>query len=266
MLSTLPSAFDRLDQIAARLKDKKPAIFLDYDGTLTPIADRPELAVLDSAMRDLISRLAGNYTIAIVSGRDRLDVKELVGLENIIYAGSHGFDIAGPDGVSIRRQEGAEFKGELKKAEKALRHELDSLKGALVEPKKASVAAHFRQVEENERPRIKAAVDAILDGHPELRATPGKMVYDIQPRLEWDKGKAVLYIIETMDLNRPDVAAVYFGDDITDEDAFKAIAEKGIGIFAGDITVLAEDRPTAADYYVKNVDEVGRLLQLLFDS
>jgi hypothetical protein len=67
------------------------------------------------------------------------------------------------------------------------------IEGALVEPKKTSVAAHYRLVSEEERPRIKRIVDAVLEEHPdELKVTPGKMVYEVQPKGDWHKGKAVL--------------------------------------------------------------------------
>jgi hydroxymethylpyrimidine pyrophosphatase-like HAD family hydrolase len=87
---------------------------------------------------------------------------------------------------------------------------------------------------EEERPKVKEIVDALLAEHPdELKVTPGKMVYEIQPKIDWDKGKAVLYLLEALELDRDDVVPVYLGDDITDEHAFEALAGRGIGIFVG---------------------------------
>jgi trehalose 6-phosphate phosphatase len=91
--------------------------------------------------------------------------------------------------------------------------------------------------------------------------TPGKMVYEIQPKIDWDKGKAVLYLLETLELDRDDVVPIYMGDDVTDEDAFGAISGTGIGIFVGspDDPELA-GRTTAADYVLDTVRDVERFL------
>jgi trehalose 6-phosphate phosphatase len=105
----------------------------------------------------------------------------------------------------------------------------------------------------------------VLAEHPdELKVTPGKMVYEIQPKIDWDKGKAVLYLLETLDLGGEDVVPIYVGDDITDEDAFEALKGRGISIFVG----RADDpevagRTTAADYALHTVEEVERFLDVL---
>jgi trehalose 6-phosphate phosphatase len=146
-----------------------------------------------------------------------------------------------------------------------LRDELGSIEGALVEPKKASVAAHYRLVREEERPAVEAVVERLLADHPEeLKVTPGKMVYELQPKLDWDKGKAVLHLLEGLDLERDGVVPFYVGDDITDEHAFEALAGKGIGVFVG----RAEDpevggRTTAADFVLDSTEEVERFLDTL---
>src|SRR5207237_9851528 len=104
--------------------------------------------------------------------------------------------------------------------------------------------------------------DGALSEHREgLKVTPGKMVFEIQPRLDWDKGKAVLYLLQALDLDRDEVVPVYLGDDITDEDAFRALAGRGIGIFVGS----ADDpetagRTTAADYVLNTIGEVEEFL------
>src|SRR5437868_13530108 len=253
------------EALAQRFAGKRTAVFLDYDGTLTPIRDRPEDAGISDSMREAVRRLAERVPVVVVSGRDRRVVQELMGLDNLIVAGSHGFDIWSPAGESIQREEGASFEGLLRGVEAKLRAELADIPGALVEPKKSSVAAHFRLVPQEQRPRVKEIVDAILSEHPEeLKVTPGKMVFEIQPRLDWDKGKAVLYLLEALGLDRDDVVAGDLGDDITDEDAFQALAGRGIGIFVGG----AEDpetagRTTAADYVPHTMGEVEEFLNKL---
>ena len=263
-VSDLPHALAHGDELVRRLAGKVPAVFLDYDGTLTPIVDRPEDAVISQGMRNAIRRLAQRCPVCVVSGRDRQVVQELMGLDDLTVAGSHGFDIWSPEGT-IGREEGAEFEALLDEVKVWLHEELDPIEGALVEPKRSSVAAHYRLVSDEERPRVKEVVDTILAEHPdELKVTPGKMVYEIQPKLDWDKGKAVLYLLEVLSLDRDDVVPLYLGDDITDEDAFEALADRGIGIFVGhaDDSEIA-GRTTTADYVLHTTEEVGQFLDTL---
>src|SRR5438876_10125717 len=253
------------EALARRVAGKRPAVLLDYDGTLTPSGDRPEDAGIPDSMGEAVRRRAERVPVVVVSGRDRKVLQKLMGLDNLIVAGDHGFDIWSPTGVSIQREEGASFEGLLREVEAKLHAALANMPGALVEPKKSSVAAHFRLVAEEQRPRGKKIVDAILSEHPEeLKVTPGKMVFEIQPRLDWDKGKAVLYLLGALDLDRDDVVPVYLGDDITDEDAFRALAGRGIGIFVGSADNReTADHATAADYVLNTIGEVEQFLTRL---
>ena len=264
----LPSALGPCDdiraEIASQLKGKRLAVFLDYDGTLTPIFARPELAVLAENMRETVRRLAELCSVAIVSGRDRLDVQQLVQLESLIYAGSHGFDIAGPEGRAIQFEQGSSFLVSLDRAEQELLKALLGLDGTRVERKKFSIAVHFRGVAQYDEGRVEPIVDAVLARHPDLRKGLGKKVFELQPGIDWHKGKAVLWLLEALGLNADDVVPVYIGDDVTDEDAFQALAgqtehaQRGVGI------VVAETpRPTAAQYSLKDTDEVQAFLYQL---
>lgn len=265
-IGDLPHAVTHKDDLEARLGKRRPAVFLDYDGTLTPIVERPEDAVISESMRDAVRALASRCPVCVVSGRDRPVVQELMGLNNLIVAGSHGFDIWSPDAGTIEREEGGgEFQQLLEQVKARLHEVLDSIDGALVEPKKASVAAHYRRVAEGERDRVKNVVDEILAAHPDrLKVTPGKMVYEIQPKIDWNKGKAVLYLLGALGLDGDDVMPMYLGDDVTDEDAFDALSGRGIGVFVG----RADDpevgaRTTAADYILYTVEEVEQFLDSL---
>src|SRR5258708_14052446 len=209
-------------------------------------------------------RLAEQAPAVVVSGRDRTVVQQLMGLDNLIVAGDHGFDIWSPNARSIQREEGASFEGLLREVEATLRAELANIPGALVEPKKRSMVVHFRLVPEDQRPRVKEIVDAILGEHPELKVTPGKMVFEIQPRLDWDKGKAVLYLLKALGLDRDDVIPVYLGDDITDEDAFRALVGRGVGILVGSADDREDARRTsAADEVLNTIGEEEAVLNAL---
>src|SRR5713101_3770575 len=140
----IPSALDRLDKIVAPPRGKRFAVFLDYDGTLTPIVDHPEDAWLSDSMRQVLRELAARVPVAILSGRDLDDVRRRVDLDGIVYAGSHGFDIAGPRG--LRKQVATECLPKLDIAEKELHEALDGIPGARVERKHFSIAVHYRNV------------------------------------------------------------------------------------------------------------------------
>ena len=263
-ISDLPHALAHSDELTRLLDVRSPAVFLDYDGTLTPIVNRPEDAVISHGMRRTVRELTGRCPVCVISGRDRQVVQELMGLDNLIVAGSHGFDIWSPEGT-VEREEGAEFEALLDGVKRRLHEELDPIEGALVELKRTSIAAHYRLVPDEERPRVRKVVDTILAEHPEeLRITPGKMVYEIQPKLDWDKGKAVLYLLEALGLNRDDVMPLYLGDDVTDEYAFEALANRGVGIFVGPADdPEASGQTTAAHYILHTTEEVRQFLDTL---
>ncbi|MGR4069317.1 trehalose-phosphatase [Billgrantia sp. C5P2] len=257
----LPDALAGFDAIAECLEHRLPAIFLDYDGTLTPIVDRPELAVLDETMRHTLKRLAKRCSVAIVSGRDRANVAALVGIGSLVYAGSHGFDITGPGGLSMQHERAAEFMPHLDTAETQLRQRLAGTPGVLVERKRFAIAIHYRLVAESDVDHVLAAVESVAEALPQLRRTGGKKIFELRPRLPWDKGKAVFWLLEALDLSQADIMPIYLGDDETDEDAFVAMRELGgLGLFVGDAYQV-----TAASYRLNDTVCVGRFLERLAD-
>lgn len=262
-IKDLPHALANEGELERRLDGKRLAVFLDYDGTLTPIVDRPEDALISGSMRRAVRALAKRCVVCVVSGRDRKVVQELMGVDDLVVAGSHGFDIWSPEEGRIEHDAGSDSGGVLEEAKTRLKEEVGSIEGVFIEPKSVSVAVHYRLVDEGERPKVGEAVDALLGEYPDdLKVTPGKMVYEIQPKIDWDKGKAVLYLLEALELG--DATPMYMGDDITDEHAFEALAGRGIGVFVGhaDDPEVA-DRSTSADYVLHTFEEVERFLDTL---
>jgi trehalose 6-phosphate phosphatase len=253
----IPSALEHVQEIARR--GDRLAVFLDYDGTLTPIVSHPEDAWLSDSTRQTLRELAGCVPVAILSGRDLDDVRGRVHVDGVVYAGSHGFDIAG--GGGLRRQLGAAYLSVLQTAETELREALDEIPGAQLERKHFSVAAHYRNVNENDAFSVALAVDAVAARHRELRRIDGKKVYELLPRIEWDKGKAVMWLLKALGLERENVRPIYIGDDNTDEDAFRAIDKHGVAIL-----VSEQPQPTTARYSLKNPAEVERFLRALTTS
>ncbi len=257
-MTELASALDRWGELVAQLRDKRPVVFLDYDGTLTPIVARPELAVLAEEMRRTVRTLAARCLVAIVSGRDRTDVQGLVGIEGLIYAGNHGFDIAGPPGMDLTYEHGHGFLASLDRAEHDLLRALSWIVGVRVERKKFSIAVHFREVPPQQAAHLEPVVDAVIRRCPELRKGLGKKVFELRPGVDWHKGRAVLWLLDALGCAGTDALPVYIGDDVTDEDAFSAVAGRGLGI------VVAEaPRVTAAGYRLRSTAEVRLFLHKL---
>lgn len=233
-----------------------PVIFLDYDGTLTPIVQNPKDAYLSERVRAVVKKLAHDLPVSIISGRDRKEIQWLVGLEEIYYAGSHGYDIAGPGGVSFELEEAKALMHQLKEVYHWLTRKLTDLSGIYFEQKRYSLAVHFRQATDASKQNLMADLNAIMNDYPDLTVNRGKQVLEIQPALEWDKGEAMLWLLEK--IKHPNYLSVpiFIGDDLTDEDAFKKLPEGGIGILVGEI-----HRPTSANYHLSNVEEVTNFLQ-----
>ncbi|MFG0284645.1 MAG: trehalose-phosphatase [Phycisphaerales bacterium JB039] len=253
-----PLLLERLEAFRHSLEGRQPVLFLDYDGTLTPIVARPELARIDEQMRSLIRRTAEAVTVAVVSGRDLEDVRRLVGIADIVYAGSHGFDIRGPDGLAIEHDVGSDAVPALDAAERQLQAGLAGVEGAQIERKKFSIAVHYRNVDAGAVDRVRRAVDDAIAGAEGLRLAHGKKVLEVQPDLDWNKGRAVLWLLDALGVDPVRSTPIYIGDDVTDEDAFAALRGRGVGVL-----VAEEDQQTAAGYRLRDVDEVRRFLQWL---
>jgi trehalose-phosphatase len=260
----LPSALDVTVTVDELLAGRLPAVFLDYDGVLTPIVAHPDLALLAPETREVISRLSAVHTVAVVSGRDTDDVREKVGVPGVYYAGSHGFDIVGPSGERVSDGELGRFENYLAPLTEAAAQVEDAIAevhGAHVERKRFAIAVHFRQAAEADEAAVEAAVRMIGKAQPLLRITGGKKILEFRPDLDWDKGRALLWLLDAMQLDPSKVAPVYLGDDTTDEDAFAVIRSNGVGIVVG-----SDGPPTRARLLLEDPVEVRRFLERLTAS
>ena len=258
IIDNLPSALEKKDAIFFQLREKTAVIFLDYDGTLTPIVETPEKAILTRKHRKELEHLAMHYTVAVISGRDLNDVQKMVGIGNLAYAGSHGFDISGPGG-SYRNQEiGMPYLDALDNAEKELKEKTADISGSRIERKKFAIAVHYRQVQENDVDTVIKRFDEVSDHYSDLKKSTGKKVIELRPNVDWDKGKALTYMMDILFTDSTRIIPFYIGDDITDEDAFEAIKDNGISIVVGNGT-----RSTAAKYRLNDPEEVFFFLQEL---
>ena len=258
----LPESAISAAEVVAGLEGRPLAVFLDYDGTLTPIVNDPAAALLPPAMRPVLEHLAAVCPVAIVSGRDLADVQRLVNVDGLVYAGSHGFDVDAPMKLGGRRQVGDEYAAALDEAERALHEELDAVPGAFIERKRYAIAIHYRNVDPADEPRVAAAVGRVAPLFPSLRRTGGKKVFELRPDMDWDKGTLVRWLLEQLSAaSHTPLAPLFIGDDLTDEDAFRAIAGDGIGVRVGD-----PSERTAARYVLEDTDAARRFLEGLVQA
>ncbi|MBM3244675.1 MAG: trehalose-phosphatase [Candidatus Omnitrophica bacterium] len=253
--------FYDLEKIKRDLKGKYIFLFLDYDGTLTPIVKTPDKAIISQETKRLLYALSekNNCRIAIISGRDLVDIKKMVGLKNIIYSGNHGLQIEGPK-IKHELAVSSGYKKILRSIKIQLKERLCGIKGVLIEDKKLSLALHFRLVDRKQLPFVKTVFHEIIIlylAKNKIKIKYGKEVLEVRPPVQWDKGKVVLWLLARQKFAKAgaEVLPVYIGDDITDEDAFKAFQRLGITILVG------KPKPSYAHYYLKNPDEVKELFR-----
>jgi trehalose 6-phosphate phosphatase len=257
LLSVWPKILDQT-------RNAKHILFLtDFDGTLTPIVEKPEMAVLSEKTRELLQALATqrHFTVGIISGRALVDLKDKVDIRNIVYAGNHGFEIEGP-GISFINPIADEIRPFFRIMRQVLMLTLQSIKGVFVEDKGITLSVHYRHVDEEKVEDVEKMVRQAIDGpitRGIFKVTHGKKVYEVKPAANWDKGKAIRLLMKRFGKGgrQSGLLPIYLGDDLTDEDGFNVIEKYGHGI---SIYVGGLHNKSAARYYLTSPDEVVQFL------
>jgi len=248
--------FEDWENIQARIQlAQNLLLFLDYDGTLTPIVSKPELAICSSEVKRHLEKLRDlpRVYLAIISGRSLEDLRGKVGVSDIIYVGNHGLEIENPGGrhkniLSLTRTR------ELKKITQNLRRSLEEIPGILFEEKGPILSVHYRNVSQKFFAQIPQVLkEELQQWKDRWKMASGKMVLEIQPNVYFHKGKAVREILKTVPSQG--LLPIYLGDDQTDEDAFRVLKGQGISVFIG-----LGKLPSEADFFLRNPDEVQEFL------
>ncbi len=258
--------FDSWTDFEGAIKQAGHVLLLaDYDGTLTPIAGRPQDAILSPAVADKLRALVRKpgFTVGIISGRELNEAKKLVGVEGIYYAGNHGLNIEGP-GLNYTNPIAERARTVMQPLVAELRARMKDIAGVIIEDKGLSLSVHYRLVrkgQEGEVARIFREITAAPEQAGKVRITAGKKVWEVRPPVDWDKGKAVDTIRREAGrlTGKGNILTIYLGDDTTDEDAFRVVHRPGgWSIFVGE-----DNSKSAAEYFLKSTDEAGAFLDRL---
>ncbi len=209
--------------------------------------------MLPAETRALLRRLhaCDGVHLAIISGRALADVQMHVGVEGLYYVGNHGLELSGP-GITLHNPHASKAHGELEKAVAFLVEETASLEGVFIEDKGATAAVHWRLASEESQETLRDIAQIAVAKYPRLRIAEGKCVWEIRPKDGWNKGDALTHLTIRLRLAPEDV--LYLGDDVTDEDAFRA-APKGLTFRVGEA-----GEETAAQYRIRDTADAQAFL------
>lgn len=250
--------FDQWKKLKNQIENtEKVFIFSDYDGTLISIRERPDLAIATEDLRNLLRSIAENhhYLFAIVTGRSVRDIKKIIKLKQIYYIGNHGLEIRGPN-LNFTHPEAIKIIPELNLIRETLCEKIGVLEGLIMEDKRLTLSVHYRMVPKGKIAAVDKLLKQISEEFSGIKVTKGKKVYEIRPNVDWDKGKASLWLLKFIYEN---ALPIYLGDDKTDEDAFISLKE-GITIL-----VTERERHSKAKFFVKNTSEVEKFLRSLLE-
>jgi trehalose 6-phosphate phosphatase len=265
----LEHLFSVWPEVAEQVRKARHILFLsDFDGTLTPIVERPELASLNEDIHWLIEALVHQprFTVGIVSGRALTDLKDKVNIRGLIYAGNHGFEIEGP-GLNFINPLADEIRPYLRIIRQVLNMAVGTIKGVMVEDKGVTLSVHYRQAEEAAAKNIGQLVEHTIKGPMTMgmvKVTRGKKVIEVRPAVNWDKGKAIRLLMKRYGKGGrfSGLLPVYLGDDLTDEDGFRTIEKYGSGIT---VHIGESGFESSARYYLKSPYEVEKFLGTLLE-
>jgi trehalose 6-phosphate synthase/phosphatase len=242
--------------LAPYLKRYRLAVFLDYDGTLTPLRDHPDHARLSEGMREAIGAVVArdDTDVAVVSGRSLSDVRRAVAIPGLTYAGNHGLEIAGPGIPDFLHEDLIHYRARTEELAKALQ-EL-AVQGAWTEVKGPTLTFHYRAVPPEARGDLAARAEERIRAAG-YQARPAHCAAEARPPIGWDKGRAVLHVLRARygPAWSEQVRVIYAGDDQTDEDAFRLLDGLAVTFRVGAATTS-----TGATHRLPNVDGVEVLL------
>lgn len=246
--------------LATRLGGTPCLVMLDVDGTLAPIVTRHDEATVPPATRRAVAELVRQpgVHVALVSGRGVTMAHRMVGVDGVWAVGNHGSETRHPDGRVEIDPGVASFEPAVAKVAATLGPLVAMVPGAVLENKTWTLTVHYRQADPGAVPRLRGAIEELARRH-DLRLTAGKMIFEIRPPVDVDKGTAVRALAERMGALAPGASLLFAGDDATDEDGFRVLREHAP--HAVTVRVVEQDvGETAAEFTTAGT---GGMLQML---
>ncbi|MDE2027151.1 MAG: trehalose-phosphatase [Candidatus Omnitrophica bacterium] len=254
---------DAFGSLKTQIMGKPLFLFLDYDGTLTPLADHPDKAVLNQSTRKLLEKLAADdlINISIVSGRALWDIRNRVALQDVSYIGNHGLEMNGP-GFNFQGFDLYPVREIIEYLKWEINRELVFFKGAFIEDKGIALSVHYRKLKEEETAIFKVFLDNLTSEflfREQIRVFEGEKVFEIRPPVFWDKGQAMQWMLEQYQYDYAAPIPFYVGSSSADEEAFRQLKGKGVTVRVG------RERTSLADYYLTDQKQVTVLLKRLLN-
>lgn len=250
--------FDKWNDVTTRFANKNIFLFLDYDGTISPIVEYPDKAYIPENIRETLKRLVSDsgLRIGIISGRSLKDIKNRVDIPGIIYSGNHGLEIARP-GFQYEYEVPNLYHQTLEDIKKELREALKDFEGVILEDKGLTLSIHYRLADVGIVPDLHAILGRYY-GSKVVNLREEKKTFEIVPLLAWNKGNAVLSILnDCTHIFGKELFPIYLGDTLTDEHAFIALNDTGLTIRVGYYA------HSSAQYYLNDVADVNEFLNRL---
>ena len=247
-------------KLARKIKGRPLTLLLDFDGTLSRLRNHPDKAVLPRTTKALLEKLAARpgVVLGFISGRDLEVLKEKLGIKKAVYSGGHGCRIKGL-GLDFSAKTAPKTQRALRDFHTKLAAATSGIPGVLIENKAFTVGLHYWQVRPSRRPELLVIFENLLKKYSGVYAKHGKFIVEVAPLSSWNKGDAVSYILKKTTRKGQNTFPIYIGDDVTDEDAFRALRGKGLAIKVGG------HKNSAAPYFLRDTVAVRAFLRFLLN-
>jgi len=253
------------------VQKSRRGLITDVDGTISPIVDTPDAAQVTSRAKSLLRELVDTLElVAVISGRGAPDVQARVGVEGITYVGNHGMERWRDGSVEIPESVRA-YRPAMEIVRDHVQHYVDDTQqaGILVEDKNATLSVHYRKAANPDEAAttLRKVINAVSEENG-LHVHEGRMLFEIRPPLQMNKGTALRDLAHEFELD----ALIYIGDDTTDVDAIHAARElrTARSCFAYGIGVTADETPQlvidSADFLVSSVSGVESLFESILSA
>ncbi len=258
---TMKDPISEWPRIKKELRTRLVLLLINYEGILVPAAP-PSLSHLDHNLRDLLISLRSkpNLTVGIISSLKLSSLQNIIRINGMYYSGNYGLEIRGPE-IEFVHPACSQDTSEIQSVKTTIQERLKEINGITIEDNGLSLFFYYPMLDNSQKDLVREKVNAVVQPYisaGKLRALEGKDSTEILQVVNWDKGRVVKMLENLVATRKPHPLIIYFGTDpVTDEDAFRAIKGKGIGVLVG------KKNSTTAGYYLNGHSDVVDFLLLL---